>query len=194
MSAVNTAANPPQEEDESIDQIGAAASIVCALHCAIVALAPALLGAIGLGALVSAEAEWLFTIVSIAFALGALWSGWKTHRSKQVAALFIVGSLGLLASRGIEMGSGHHHHDHHGHAHGDHHDGDAHGEHHAEGEPHGEHEEHGEQEDHDEHDEHGGEGEALHLAGSAVGVIAGLLLAAGHVLNIRTCRACKNCA
>ena len=58
------------------------------------------------------EAEWIFTLIAVAFASGALVLGWRVHRSSKVAGFFLLGIIGLLASRGLEMGS---HDDHHGH-------------------------------------------------------------------------------
>jgi hypothetical protein len=88
--------------------------------------------------------------------------------------LLEVGIIGLLASRGLEMGSDHHHdqedsvHASAGHDaaadesdehHGDEHHGDEH---------------HG-----DEHDE------TAHMIGASVGVAGGVLLVLGHLMNIR---------
>ena len=217
---------PGPTPNETVDRIGAIASSLCAVHCAVVALLPAVLGSLGLGALLGHEAEWVFTIIAIAFAAGAAILGWRRHKSNAVLAILAIGIVGLLASRGIEMSGGHHDHgDHHAHghddhghdAHKDHHDEhaehhggknpgdkhDAHGEHHDHHDqkaPHGDkkHDEHAEHKDahgdahhgEDVHGEHHGEGEGLdaHMLGTIVGVLAGLLLLIGHIMNIRATR------
>ncbi|MEC7986906.1 MAG: MerC domain-containing protein [Myxococcota bacterium] len=198
-------------KDERIDRFGTVASSLCALHCAICALLPAALGALGLGLLLSQEAEWIFTVIAIFFALGALLFSWRRHRSYAVAGLLSLGIVGLLASRGLEMGSEHHHDEHHhGEAthdeesnrnahqtmekHDDHHDDHA----HADGTSEKHHENHKEahHDDHheDHHDGHGGEdghSDSMHTLGASIGVFGGILLVLGHLLNIRTSRNMK---
>ena len=216
MEAVMNELEP--QNNERIDQAGAVASTLCAIHCAICALLPAAFGALGLGILLSQTAEWAFTIVAVSIAGGALVLSWREHRSVAVAGLLSLGIVGLLASRVLEMGSDHHHHgehhaDHHGEEHHDevahaedaHHDSTAekHEDHHDEGhdEKHvaggHEHEDHstekhqdGHKEDH--HDDHegeeGGHDDDNHTLGASVGVAGGMLLLFGHILNIGTSR------
>ncbi|MFN3198439.1 MAG: MerC domain-containing protein [Bradymonadia bacterium] len=179
-------------KNEGVDRLGAIASGLCAIHCAVCALLPAAFGALGLGFLVGHTTEWIFTGVAIVFAGVALVMGWRQHRSRVVAAVLAVGIMGLLASRVIEM-SGEHHHDHaaeSGHvAHGE---ADAHAGEHAD---HGHDDHHAEAAHHDKgHAEHGheaGEVSMAHMAGTAVGVLAGLMLFLGHMLNIRASRRCR---
>ena len=173
---------------ERIDRFGVVASSLCAVHCAATALLPATFGILGLGWLRAHEAEWVFTLVAVAFAAGALTLAWGRHRSTWVAALLAVGIVGLLASRGLESGSAHHGH------HGD---------------PHHAHAEHGAmaengtatpREKHGPEHAEGAHGSAavlgedfpadFHQVGTVVGVLAGLVLLAGHFLNIRMTRRC----
>ena len=189
---------------EQVDRLGTVASSICAAHCAICALLPVALSSTGLGFLLGHEVEWAFTLIAVAFAVGALALGWRQHRSVRVAALLSFGVVALLASRGIEMSMGHDDHDdHHGHAaevqqvhhqaHGS--QSETHEEHHSPGEAatmedvaargkdHGHHEhssEHGDA-------EHGST-EIVHLAGAGVGVFGGFLLLCGHLLNIQSSR------
>lgn len=144
--------------DPGVDRFGAVASSLCAVHCAICALLPAAFGAMGLGALLGHQAEWIFTIIAIGFAAGALVLSWSRHRSPGVAAMLLIGILGLLASRGLEAGAEHDHAAHH---------------HVDETAPATRHEE-----------------SARGLAGATVGVLAGLLLLSGHLLNLRAIRCC----
>ena len=176
--------------DEKVDRFGAVASSLCAVHCALCALLPTAFSAVGLGFLIGHEVEWGLTLLAVALGIGALIFGWRQHRSTQVAALLIIGIVGLLASRGLEMGSDHHgHHDDAEHA-----KVEESGEHADEGEKHakkeeGEHKEkHHDEEGHGENLEHD---DAGHLIGASVGVLAGLLLFLGHLLNIRALRKCQ---
>ena len=210
VACVVCAARISPGEEGRVDKIGALASSLCAIHCALCALLPAAFGAIGLGFLMGHEAEWAFTLFAIAFAGGALALGWRRHRSRAVVAVLLLGIVGLLASRAIEMGSGHH--DHHGHGerhhqehedaraseqghhedehHHDHQDDDAHHASHAQHGEHGEHGEHGDAHAASEHGAHEDEGGA-HLFGAIVGVLAGLMLLIGHVMNLRATRQCQ---
>lgn len=141
---------------ERADRIGALASTVCAVHCAVCALLPVAFGALGLGFLLGHEAEWGFTLIAVFFAAAALVAGWRRHRSRGVALLLMLGIVGLLVSRGVEGATEDHAENGHDHAQAvDHHDG-----------------------------------EAGHLAGTVVGVVAGLVLLAGHLLSLRATRGC----
>ncbi len=208
---------------ENLDKVGAVASTLCAIHCAVCALLPAAFGALGVGFLLGQEAEWIFTLIAVAFAGAALFFGWRKHRSNAVMAVLVLGIVGLLASRVIEGAGGHDHHHHgahgeegHGahHGEGDGHHGEGEEKHHGEGEKghaegkehHGEGEKHHGKGDkhHDEgHEKHGrvhrntddgesadghGDGELTHMAGAGVGIVGGLLLLTGHIMNLRALR------
>ncbi len=192
---------------EWTDRFGSVASTVCALHCALCAFLPVVFSATGLGFMLAPKTEWTFAIVAMLFAAAALMYGWPRHRSRRIAGLMAVGIVGLMVSRGLEMGVDHHDHgtsgDHHGsegdvHA-SDHHGSEGHadeadGDHHgdaAEG-GHADHKAHhdGEAEEtHGDHeDHHDGEGDWVHQAGALVGVFSGLILLVGHISNIRAIR------
>ena len=161
------------------DRFGALASSLCAVHCGACALLPWAFGALGLGFLVGHEAEWVLTLVAVAFGMGALILGWRLHGSVLVTSVLALGIIGLLLARGLEVGLGHH--DEHG---GERHAEMAHVEHHQSDLGHhasqrvGAHEE----------DEHGAHEGTLHAAGASVGILGGLLLVSGHLLNIRVSR------
>ena len=169
------------------DRFGALASTLCAIHCAVCALLPAAFAALGLGFLLSHEAEWLLTLVAVSFGLGAMILAWRTHRSASVAILLSLGIVGLLASRGLEMAAphdDHHEGSHHADAgHGDEHSAEG---HHEEDRPH--------EDDHadghgDEHgDGHAGDDGVMHTMGASVGIFAAIFLVFGHMLNIRITR------
>ncbi len=85
-----------------LDQAGATASCLCALHCAICAIAPAALAVLGLDMLLGEETEWALTTVAVLFAVAAMIVGWRRHRSISVALLLGLGALALLGSRFAE--------------------------------------------------------------------------------------------
>ena len=132
---------PKPRRSAPVDRFGALSSGLRAAHYALCTLLPAAFGALGLGFLLGHEAEWGFTLIAVTFAAGALALGWRRQRSLVVAALLVLGIVGLLASRSLEMDSAN-------------------------------------------------QG-ASHLTGTAVGVVAGLLLLAGHMLNPRKAPCCQ---
>ena len=178
--------SPETHENEHIDRFGAVASTLCALHCAVCALLPAAFGALGLGMLLSQEVEWGFTIVAVSFALVALILVVRQKRSYLITGLLGLGIIGLLTSRGLEMGSDHHHH-------GDEHHTEEHHDAHEDGH-HDEHEDGHTKHKDEHHDEHDGEehSDITHSAGAFIGVLGGILLLFGHLFNIRSMRSRKN--
>ncbi len=166
---------PELDGGPPVDRLGAVASGICAIHCAICALLPATFGALGLGVLLGHEAEWGFTLVAIAFAAGALILAWRRHRSRMVAALLLLGIVGLVASRCLETGAEHH------------------SDQHAQGE-------HSEQNaddiaqakiEHNAADHSEQQVSVSQLGGAGVGVLAGFLLFVGHLLNLRVAHRCR---
>ena len=172
---------------ERVDKAGVVASTLCAIHCALCALLPKFLGALGVGFLLGQGAELVFTLVAIGFAMLALVVGWKSHGTKGILILMCAGILGLTASRVIEMASGHDHHDARSETNekeGSHADSKT---HEASEKSHTKTENEAESYD-NAHAEHHDEDDSLHGLGAAFGVIGGILLVLGHVFNIRATR------
>ena len=178
-------ANDRAPSNEWADRMGSFASSICALHCAICGLLPMAFTALGLGFLLGHEAEWILSITAIVLGLGALGLGWRQHRSRWVAGMLMVGIVGLLVSRGLEMGIGHE--DHHG---SSHHEGEEHAESDELGDAHEE-DAHTSEHSEEHHDAEPEDGDTAHLVGTLVGVFAGLLLLVGHIFNIRMARRCR---
>lgn len=86
----------------NVDRIGALASSACAIHCAVGALLPAASGVLGLGAVLSHEAEWILTALAIALAGLALDLGGAKMRSPRVIGALTLGVVGLIAARILE--------------------------------------------------------------------------------------------
>jgi len=132
---------------------------------------PTILAAMGLSFLISHEVEWLFTGVAVSLGLIALHLGWRQHGSRLVVSTLAVGIIGLLVARGLEAGG-----------------------------PHGEHEaapvpvtvsadvKMHTQNTETTHDPQTGHHDEGHVATGLLGVLAGLILCLGHILNIREWR------
>ncbi len=149
---------------DRVDRIGATASGLCAIHCTLCAVLPVAFSALGIGFLFGATAEWIFTVGAVAFATGALVVGWKRHRSRRIAALFVVGMLGLLVSRGVEASGGDHY------AEASEHDADT-----------------SERQDEEAHHEDAHH-DSSHAIGAILGTASGLLLFGGHLMSLRASR------
>lgn len=81
----------------TLDTLGATASIICAVHCVLVALA---LGALPvLGVFADPRIEWSFLAVSGAIGLAALVPAFLRHRDRAPLRAFAAGMAVLLATR-----------------------------------------------------------------------------------------------
>ncbi len=81
---------------ERLDRAGAAASSLCALHCAVMPLLVTLLPLLGLSFLASEATEWLLFGASAIIGVSSLCLGFRTHRSRRALSVLAVG-LALLA-------------------------------------------------------------------------------------------------
>ncbi|HET6603002.1 MAG TPA: MerC domain-containing protein [Xanthomonadaceae bacterium] len=86
------------------DRLGAALSLLCAVHCAALPLAIALVPALGLSALAGPGFERGFVVFASALALVTLWLAWRRHRALSAlkwlvpgVALVVVGAFGPIA-------------------------------------------------------------------------------------------------
>lgn len=82
----------------NLDQLGAVASTVCAVHCLLTGLALGLLSVAGLGFVASEPAEYIFLGVAVTVGLAALIHGHRRHHSMIPAWIFVLG-IGLLIVR-----------------------------------------------------------------------------------------------
>lgn len=88
-----------------LDRLGTVASAACAVHCGVLALAPALLPLLGLGFLHDESAEWAFVAAAVVFAAVAGALGHRTHGAWSVSLGFLFGMLALVGARvGEELG------------------------------------------------------------------------------------------
>lgn len=79
------------------DRLGALGAFVCALHCALVPVALALLPALGLGLVAWHGVEWAFTGLATVLAVVSLYLGYRGHRAYH-AWLMVAPGLALVWS------------------------------------------------------------------------------------------------
>lgn len=101
-SEIAVGADGAQPSHQPIDRLGTLASGACAVHCALNAILPEAIAAVGLGALLGHEIEWGFTFAALALAASALIVGWRKHHSRPVLALLGGGIVALLLARILE--------------------------------------------------------------------------------------------
>lgn len=80
----------------NLDKVGAVASAICAVHCALTGLALSLLSVVGLGFLGSTASEVGFIGFALVVGLWAIVHGLRKHHSPIPAAVFVLG-LGCLS-------------------------------------------------------------------------------------------------
>jgi hypothetical protein len=82
---------------ERLDGAGATASMICAVHCALMPLVITLLPLVGLGFLSSEPVEWSLLGLSALLGISSLCLGYRKHRSRKALCVLAVG-LGLIAT------------------------------------------------------------------------------------------------
>jgi hypothetical protein len=82
--------------DVRLDQVGICASLLCAIHCAVMPFIITVAPFLGLGLLTRQATEWTLLTASAAFACSSLCLGYGRHRSRRALAVMAIG-LGLLA-------------------------------------------------------------------------------------------------
>jgi hypothetical protein len=79
-----------------LDAVGTSASLLCAIHCAVMPLVATLLPFIGLGFLVDERTDWAIFGFIATVGVVSLGLGFRKHRDQRVLWLLSLG-LGLLA-------------------------------------------------------------------------------------------------
>lgn len=110
-----TEAAPPQKSNSNggtsrpatlaidrLDAVGAAASLACAVHCALLPLVITLLPLMGLAFLADDRVEWALLALSALLGIGSLCLGYRRHRSRRALAILSVGLALLVSGRIIE--------------------------------------------------------------------------------------------
>jgi hypothetical protein len=80
-----------------VDSLGSAGATLCAIHCALLPFALALLPVLGLGILASREFEVGFVLFATTVGIASLWHGYRRHRAYHAMALLIPGLIAVWA-------------------------------------------------------------------------------------------------
>ena len=80
---------------KQLDRFGSTASVLCAVHCALLPIIISVLPAMGLSALAWGGFEWAFICFATLLGLFSLWLGYKRHRVYR-ALLFLIPGLALV--------------------------------------------------------------------------------------------------
>jgi hypothetical protein len=80
-----------------VDRLGSVGATLCAVHCALLPFALALLPVLGLGILASAGFELGFVGFATLMAVASLWHGFRHHRAYHAFLLLLPGLLALWA-------------------------------------------------------------------------------------------------
>ena len=78
-----------------VDSLGSVGAVLCAVHCALLPVALALLPMLGLGVLASPIFEICFVLFATSLAIASLWHGYGHHRAYH-AFLVLIPGLALL--------------------------------------------------------------------------------------------------
>jgi hypothetical protein len=92
----------PPTDHSRLDKAGTVASGLCAIHCAVVALVPSLLMAMGLGGALSHEFEWATTGAAVLIGILAGLQGFRSHGSIGLLAGFLTMAAALIAVRFLD--------------------------------------------------------------------------------------------
>lgn len=98
-------APPPRRLESRIDRVGALASMLCAVHCALLPLVFGVLPALGLGFLAAHGFEQIFVSFAIVLASISLLFGLRKHGSYRALMILIPGIILLVV--GVLIGADH---------------------------------------------------------------------------------------
>lgn len=92
-------------DHDKLDRIGQKASLICAIHCAIMPIILVLMPFLATSFIVTTQLEWLLFGVSALLALFSVCWGARKHKSKMIFALLSVALLLIVA--GLVSHGGH---------------------------------------------------------------------------------------
>ncbi len=92
---------PASQPRAALDTVGATASLMCAVHCAIAALFLGVAPALSFFA--APWIDWAFLAASAVIGLAALIPGYRLHRVRRPLALFVLGMTLLLILRVLHV-------------------------------------------------------------------------------------------
>ena len=80
-----------------VDSLGSVGAVLCAVHCALLPFALALLPVLGMGILASQGFEIGFVLFATALAVVSLWHGYRRHRAYHAMTVLVPGLIALWA-------------------------------------------------------------------------------------------------
>lgn len=80
-----------------VDSLGSVGATLCAVHCALLPFALALLPVLGLGILASRSFEIGFVLFATTLAVTSIWHGYLHHRAYHAMAVLVPGLIALWA-------------------------------------------------------------------------------------------------
>ena len=80
-----------------VDSIGSVGATLCAIHCALLPVALALLPVLGLGVLASTGFEQAFVLFATTLAIASLLHGYRRHRAYRAMIFLVPGLVALWA-------------------------------------------------------------------------------------------------
>lgn len=92
----------PSPRVDRLDKTGAFASLLCAIHCALMPLLITLLPLLGLGFLASEPVEWALVSTSAVLGVSSLRLGYREHGKRRALATLAVGLTLLVLGRVTE--------------------------------------------------------------------------------------------
>lgn len=104
-SAIRTSALPPprQRVGSAVDRVGATASLLCAVHCALLPFVLALLPLIGLEFLAGHTFERVFVACAATLASASILFAYRRHRRPQALFLMLPGIALLLFGVAVDL-------------------------------------------------------------------------------------------
>lgn len=106
---MNIARKTPAEGVDTsarLDKVGATASLVCAIHCAVMPILVTLLPLVGLSFLANQWAEWVLVGCSAVLGVSSLCLGYREHKSRRALAVLSGGIALLVLGRIMEQSHG----------------------------------------------------------------------------------------
>lgn len=93
----NAAGQQTPAKRVDLDRVGMTASLLCAVHCALMPLVVTLLPLLGLSFLANEATEWSLIGLSMLFGVSSLCLGFRRHRYRR-ALFLLAGGFALLAT------------------------------------------------------------------------------------------------
>ena len=95
----------PDTAGAALDRVGATASFLCAIHCALMPLVVTLLPLAGLAFLADERVEWALITLSAVLGVSSICLGYRRHRSRWALIVLSVGLALLVLGRIIHESS-----------------------------------------------------------------------------------------